>query len=166
MPSGAAQESLIRSVYSCAGLDPSGTGYIECHGTGTAIGDPMEAAALGAVFGKRGVEHSQPTTYVGSLKTNVGHLGGASRIVSLIKTALMLERGFILPNCDFEKLNPDIPLSEWNMKVNIDFPSSHFKFKWRGIFVLVDAFLRYQKLLNPLLAEVTLKKEEMNWEMD
>lgn len=116
MPSSDAQETLIRSVYAAAGLDPSEIGYIESHGTGTAVGDPIEAAALGAVFG-----HRRPKTsplYVGSLKSNIGHLEGASGVVSVIKTIMMLEKGFILPNYDFEKLNPKIPFADWNMKVN------------------------------------------------
>lgn len=103
MPSSDAQEALISSVYNDIRLDPLETGYID-------VGDPMEAAALGAVFGSRPAT-SQPF-YVDSLKSNVGHLEGASGVISIIKTTLMLERGFILPNCDFDKLNPKIPLSE------------------------------------------------------
>ena len=110
MPSSDAQEALISSVYNDIRLDPLETGYIESHGTRTAVGDPIEAAALEAVFGSRPAT-SQPI-YVGSLKSNVGHLEGASGVISIIKTTLMLERGFILPNCDFDKLNPNIPLSE------------------------------------------------------
>lgn len=119
MPSGDAQEALIRTVYDSAGLDPSETGYIESHGTGTATGDPIEAAALGAIFGNRNRTTFPSPIYVGSLKSNVGHLEGASGIVSLIKTAMIVEKGFILPNCDFKKINEKIPLATWNMKVLI-----------------------------------------------
>lgn len=81
---------------------------------GTAVGDPIEAAALGAVFGR---STTQNALYVGSLKSNIGHLEGASGVVSIIKAAMMLEKGFLLPNCDFQAPNPAIPLEKWNMKV-------------------------------------------------
>ncbi|TVY92322.1 Reducing polyketide synthase [Lachnellula willkommii] len=115
MPSGDAQVALMKSVYEKSGLNPAEAGYIEAHGTGTKVGDPIEAAALHEVFGE-GRTAKQPL-FVGSVKSNIGHLEGASGVVSLIKTAMMLEKGFILPNCDFEKGNPKIPFSEWNMKV-------------------------------------------------
>ena len=114
MPNGGAQESLIRSVYEAAGLDPKETAYVEAHGTGTATGDPIEAAALGEVFGRRS---DQRPIIIGSLKSNIGHLEGTSGIASVIKTALMLERRFLIPNCDLGKLNPRIPFDKWNMKV-------------------------------------------------
>ncbi|KAL8928322.1 MAG: hypothetical protein Q9172_001006 [Xanthocarpia lactea] len=114
MPSRDAQEALMRAVYHSAGLNPLDTQYIECHGTGTAVGDPVEAAALGAVFGRPA--NSKDTLYVGSVKSNIGHLEGASGIVAIIKAALMTEKGFLLPNCD-HKPNPAIPFDTWNMKV-------------------------------------------------
>lgn len=115
MPNGEAQEALIRQVYKEARVDPSQVGYVEAHGTGTKVGDPLEATALQAVFGE-GRTPRQPL-YIGSVKSNIGHLEGTSGIVAVIKTALMLERGFVLPNCNFEKANEEIPLDKWNMKV-------------------------------------------------
>ncbi|EEH17875.1 hypothetical protein PABG_00438 [Paracoccidioides brasiliensis Pb03] len=115
MPNIAAQEQLIRSVYAQAHIDPIDTGYVEAHGTGTKVGDPIEASALHTVFGKG--RPSKKPLFVGSVKCNVGHTEGASGVVSVIKTAMMLEKGFILPNCDFEKPNNAIPLEEWNLKV-------------------------------------------------
>ncbi|KAJ5578008.1 uncharacterized protein N7459_006972 [Penicillium hispanicum] len=115
MPNSAAQEALMRQVYQQAGLDPTLTGYIEAHGTGTKVGDPLEATALQAVFGE-GRTARQPLL-IGSVKSNIGHLEGTSGVVSVIKTALMLERGFVLPNCNFEKTNEEIPMDKWNMKV-------------------------------------------------
>ncbi|TAQ85426.1 hypothetical protein B7494_g6244 [Chlorociboria aeruginascens] len=115
MPSGEAQEGLIRSVYEKSGLDPTQTGFVEAHGTGTKVGDPIEASALHNVFGK-GRTPRQPL-YIGSVKSNIGHLEVASGIVSLIKSAMMLEKGFILPNYDFGKPNPKIPFADWNFKV-------------------------------------------------
>jgi acyl transferase domain-containing protein len=115
MPSRDAQVSLIRSVYRSAGLDPLETGFVEAHGTGTAIGDPIEASAIGEVFGR---PINTTPLYVGSLKSNIGHLEGTSGVVSIIKTVLMLEKGFVLPNCDFKITNPEIPMAHWNMKVD------------------------------------------------
>ncbi|KAJ6109226.1 hypothetical protein N7486_001460 [Penicillium sp. IBT 16267x] len=115
LPNSEAQEKLIRDVYKAARIDPCLTGYVEAHGTGTKVGDPLEAKALNAVFGK-GRTPKQPL-FVGSLKSNVGHLEGSSGIVSVIKTTLMLERGFVLPNANFEKPNEEIPMDKWNMKV-------------------------------------------------
>ncbi|KAE8149878.1 hypothetical protein BDV25DRAFT_140396 [Aspergillus avenaceus] len=115
MPSGAAQEALIRSVYHAANLDPANVGYVEAHGTGTKVGDPIEATSLHATFGK-GRTPRQPLL-IGSVKSNIGHTEGASGVISIIKTALMLERGFVVPNCNFDKANEEIPLEKWNMKV-------------------------------------------------
>ncbi|KAG9258509.1 polyketide synthase [Emericellopsis atlantica] len=115
MPNGAAQAELIRSVYDSAGLDPRETGYVEAHGTGTKVGDPIEASALHSVFGE-GRTPKEPL-YVGSVKSNVGHAEGSSGILAVIKTAMMLEKGFILPNIHFKKANEAIPLAEWNIKV-------------------------------------------------
>ena len=117
MPNGTAQAELIRSVYESAGLDVGDTGYVEAHGTGTKVGDPIEAAALYSVFGKG--RSSKDPLYIGSVKSNIGHTEGASGIMSVIKTALMLEKGFILPNINFNRPNEAIPLAEWAMKVRV-----------------------------------------------
>ena len=115
MPNGEAQEALIRQVYEEARIDPSLTAFVEAHGTGTKVGDPLEATALNAVFGK-GRTPREPL-FIGSVKSNIGHLEGASGIVSVIKAALALERGLVPPNCNFEKANEEIPMEKWNMKV-------------------------------------------------
>ncbi len=108
MPNGEAQESLIRSVYKAAGLDPMETAYVEAYGTGTATGDPIEAAALGEVFGRRS---DQRPIIIGSLKSNIGHLEGTSGIASVIKTALMLERRFLIPKDVGAAFAPTAPAS-------------------------------------------------------
>lgn len=115
MPNSASQEELIRTVYRQAQIDPAETGYVEAHGTGTTVGDPAEARALSAVF-CHGKDRKSPLL-IGSVKSNVGHAEGASGIVAIIKTALMLERGFILPNCGVTEPNNEIPMKEWNIKV-------------------------------------------------
>lgn len=115
LPSGIAQEALIREVYARAGLDPSETEVVEAHGTGTQAGDPVETGAIARVFGN-GRSPTQPLR-IGSIKTNVGHLEGASGVAGVIKAVLMLENRMILPSRNFEKVNSRIPLQEWNLKV-------------------------------------------------
>lgn len=114
-PSSSAQESLIRSVYARAGLGLAETGYFEAHGTGTPLGDAIEARAIGTVFGP--VRDSGRPLYVGAVKTNLGHLEGASGVAGVIKTILVLEKGIIPPNMWFEEVNPAIEES-WNLKVS------------------------------------------------
>lgn len=106
----------MRRVYQDAHLNTEDCGFVEMHGTGTKVGDPIEAAAAHAALG-RGRTPKDPL-YIGSVKSNVGHLEGASGVVSLIKAAMMLENGLLLPNADFLKANQNIPLNEWNMKVS------------------------------------------------
>ncbi|KAI1825627.1 ketoacyl-synt-domain-containing protein [Xylaria intraflava] len=117
MPCGEAQEKLMRQVYNNAGLNPVDCGFVEAHGTGTRVGDPIEATAIHNVF-SQGRTPRDPL-YLGSVKSNIGHLEGASGIVAVIKSALMLERGFILPNHDFKHPNDKIPFKAWNMKVPV-----------------------------------------------
>lgn len=105
----------MRDVYAKAGISFKDAGFVEAHGTGTKIGDPIEARAIYNVFGE-GRTKRLPL-YIGSVKTNVGHLENASGIISVIKATMMLEKGFILPNVNFEKANESIPLDEWNLKV-------------------------------------------------
>ncbi|KAK3381968.1 polyketide synthase [Podospora didyma] len=117
MPNGAAQEDLMRKVYANAGLDPNACGFVEAHGTGTRVGDPIEATAIHNVLG---LDRSlRDPLWIGSVKSNIGHLEGASGIAGVIKAALMLERGFILPNYDFKQPNPKIPWKAWNLKVPV-----------------------------------------------
>ncbi|KAI0382924.1 KR domain-containing protein [Hypomontagnella monticulosa] len=101
-PSSAAQEALMRKVYEDISIDPRETAFIECHGTGTPIGDPIETTAVGNVFGERGI-------YIGSVKPNFGHGEGASGLTSLIKGVLALEQKTIPPNIKFMTPNPKIP---------------------------------------------------------
>ncbi|KAJ5413478.1 hypothetical protein N7465_005783 [Penicillium sp. CMV-2018d] len=115
VPSADAQKRLIKSVYESCGLCPSQTQYIEAHGTGTAVGDPIEVQALSEVFGKSS-DASSPT-FLGSSKSNFGHCEGVSGLVSVIKTAMMLEKEMILPNSNFCNPNPDLNLERHNLSV-------------------------------------------------
>lgn len=117
MPNGESQESLVRAIYQNAGLDPAQTGYIEAHGTGTRVGDPIEVTALHNVFNEK--RTTRNPLYLGSVKSNIGHLESASGILAVIKTAVMMDRGFVLPNYDFKLGNPKIPFAEWGLKVPI-----------------------------------------------
>lgn len=92
-PRGPAQSDLIGDTLAAAHLSPEDLGYVEGHGTGTPLGDPIELGALAAVFGER----SHTPVPVGSIKANLGHLEGAAGIASLIKAVLMVERGEIPP---------------------------------------------------------------------
>ncbi|KAL1841095.1 hypothetical protein VTJ49DRAFT_7426 [Mycothermus thermophilus] len=114
-PSGAAQEALIRDCYRRAGLDPAETGYFEAHGTGTPTGDPIEVAAIAAVF-KDAKRDGEPLR-IGSVKTNIGHTEAASGLAAVMKVALALEMGLIPPSINFEKPNEKLKLEEWNLKV-------------------------------------------------
>jgi acyl transferase domain-containing protein len=90
---------------------------VEAHGTGTQAGDPLETGAISRVFGP-GRSPDNPV-YIGSIKTNVGHLEGTSGVAGVIKAVLMLENQTILPSRNFDTPNPRIPLEEWKLKVGI-----------------------------------------------
>ena len=115
VPSRAAQESVLRRAYRRAGLKRTNVQYVELHGTGTAVGDPIEAAALGAALGA-GRPSDDPLP-VGSAKTNVGHLEGAAGIAGLIKAVLAIERRELPASLNFEQPNPEIPLDALRLRV-------------------------------------------------
>ncbi|MFH8371760.1 type I polyketide synthase [Streptomyces sp. NPDC018031] len=115
VPDREAQEELLRLAYRNAGVDPARVGYVELHGTGTPVGDPVEAAALGAVLGAvRDPEHPLP---VGSVKTNLGHLEGAAGISGLIKAVLAVRHGELPPSLHFRSPHPAIPLEALRLRV-------------------------------------------------
>ncbi|MDX3852716.1 acyltransferase domain-containing protein [Streptomyces sp. AK02-01A] len=110
-----AQQAVLAAAYRNADIDPVDVQYIELHGTGTAVGDPIEASALGAVPGT-GRAAGAPLL-VGSAKTNVGHLEGAAGIVGLVKTALAVKHRKLPPSLNFEQPNPRIRFDDWNLRV-------------------------------------------------
>ncbi|WUJ40978.1 SDR family NAD(P)-dependent oxidoreductase [Streptomyces sp. NBC_00386] len=124
VPLQAGQEQVLRLAYERAGIDPAHVGYVELHGTGTKVGDPVEAAALGAVLGA-GRERGRPLR-VGSAKTNVGHLEGAAGITGLLKAALSLSHRELPASLNFETPNPAIPLNRLNLRVQTEHMS------WEG----------------------------------
>ncbi|KAI1465640.1 polyketide synthase-like protein [Daldinia caldariorum] len=113
LPSAVAQEATIRKAYANAGLRFTDTDYIECHGTGTAVGDPIELDALASCFSPR----MGTPLIIGSVKTNLGHSEAASGLTSIIKVALALDNGVIPPTHGVTNLNPKLKLESRNFKV-------------------------------------------------
>ncbi|WP_170119449.1 type I polyketide synthase [Tumebacillus permanentifrigoris] len=115
VPSQQAQETLIRETLRKSGVSPSRVQYVEAHGTGTPIGDPIEARAIGQVYGQ-GRPVDQPLL-IGSCKTNIGHTEAAAGIAGLMKAVLCLQHKQIPPHLHFQTPNPDIPFAELNLRV-------------------------------------------------
>ncbi len=103
-PNGAAQVGVYRRALAAAGVAPERVGYVETHGTGTRLGDPIEAGALAEVYGR----DSGAPVYLGAVKTNIGHLEAAAGIAGLVKAALCVSHGAIPPNLHFTRLNSNI----------------------------------------------------------
>ncbi|MFH9299429.1 type I polyketide synthase, partial [Streptomyces sp. NPDC017520] len=115
VPSREAQRDVIREAYGKAGISPSDVQYVELHGTGTPVGDPIEANALGDVFSS----HRAPgdPLFVGSAKTNVGHLEGAAGMIGLLKALLSLTHREIPASLNFQTPNPAIDLDSLGLSV-------------------------------------------------
>ncbi|GKZ38794.1 type I Iterative Polyketide synthase (PKS) [Aspergillus brasiliensis] len=125
-PSTDSQEALIRKAYQAAGITNMGdTAFVECHGTGTPTGDPVETLAVARVFGESGV-------YIGSVKPNLGHSEGASGLTSLIKGVLALEHRIIPPNIKFNSPNPKIPFEACKLTVPVE-PTPWPESRWERI---------------------------------
>ncbi|MEV6012228.1 SDR family NAD(P)-dependent oxidoreductase [Streptomyces sp. NPDC051976] len=109
VPDARAQREVVRLACRDAGVAPGDVAYVELHGTGTAVGDPIEAAGLGAALdtAARAAAGGAPLL-VGSAKTNVGHLEGAAGIVGLLKVALSLSHRTLAPSLNFETPHPAI----------------------------------------------------------
>jgi len=110
-PNGLAQQDVIRSALLRGGLAPSDIDYIEAHGTGTELGDPIEMGAIASVFTPRNL----PLT-IGSVKTNIGHLEGAAGIAGFIKTCLSLHHESIPSHLNFDQPSPHI---DWQSGLTI-----------------------------------------------
>ncbi|MFC5143575.1 type I polyketide synthase [Streptomyces aureoversilis] len=120
VPLQSGQEQVLRLAYERAGVDPAHVGYVELHGTGTKVGDPIEAAALGTVLGAGAGRDPEQPLRVGSAKTNVGHLEGAAGITGLLKAALALRHRELPASLNFETPNPAIPLTRLNLRVQTE----------------------------------------------
>jgi acyl transferase domain-containing protein/acyl carrier protein/short-subunit dehydrogenase len=115
VPSRQAQEALLREALRRGDIAPPNVHYVEAHGTGTAVGDPIEANALGSVLGV-GRDASNPCL-IGSVKTNIGHLEAAAGVAGLIKAVLCLERRQIPPHLHLQRPNPKIDFDALHLRV-------------------------------------------------
>jgi acyl transferase domain-containing protein len=112
-PNPQAQELMLRNAYRRAGIKPSLVDYVECHGSATPLGDPIEVNAIGAVLGGNRGEALR----LGSVKSNVGHLEAAAGIVGLVKLALSIRNGVLPPSLHYVSPNPQILFDEYNLTV-------------------------------------------------
>ncbi|CAK0831545.1 unnamed protein product, partial [Prorocentrum cordatum] len=107
-PNGTAQQRVLRIALGERGLQPSAVSCLECHGTGTALGDPIEVGAQKAVYGKG--RAADDAVVLAALKSNIGHLEGTAGVAGLSKVVLMLQRAMVPPALWLENLNPNIDL--------------------------------------------------------
>ena len=103
-PSVSGQERVVRMAYEKASLDQSKTAYLECHGTGTPVGDPIEARAVSNAMND--TRSPEKPLIIGAVKASIGHSEAASGIFAVMKAALTTERGIITGVAGLEKLNP------------------------------------------------------------
>jgi amino acid adenylation domain-containing protein len=115
-PSVRGQADAVAQAYAAAAVDPASVGYIEAHGTGTALGDPIEIEALSTVFR----EHTSERSFcaIGSLKTNVGHMDVAAGVGGLIKATLAVKNAELPPSLHFTHPNPEIDFAAGPFRVN------------------------------------------------
>ena len=125
LPDPQAQIDVMQAAYRDAEIDPALVDYVEAHGTGTAAGDPIEAQSIGTVIGKS--PNRKGVCYVGSVKTNIGHLEPASGVAGLMKLSLAMSHRTIPPNVHFRTPNPKIDFDGLRLKVPVeqtDWPST------------------------------------------
>jgi acyl transferase domain-containing protein/acyl carrier protein len=115
VPSRDAQIAMLRGACRRAGVDPQQIAYVEAHGTGTAVGDPIEAEAIGTVFGTG--RSAESPCLIGSIKTNIGHLEPAAGIAGLIKAALCVQQGEIPASLHCKNPHPSIPFTRLGIRV-------------------------------------------------
>ncbi|MGZ9224710.1 MAG: type I polyketide synthase, partial [Anaerolineales bacterium] len=114
-PNGLSQQQVVRQALENAAVGPSEIGFVEAHGTGTSLGDVIELDALGTIFDREN-RNGKPC-FLGSAKTNIGHLEGAAGIAGLIKAVLSLQKRMIPPLVHFKNLNPNISLKNTSLVV-------------------------------------------------
>lgn len=114
-PNGQAQQRVLRAALRDAGISPDEVGYIEAHGTGTPLGDPIEMHAIAAVYATS--PRQQAPLQVGSVKSNIGHLEAAAGVAGLIKALLSVQHGQYIASLHFKKLNPNIEVDATRVQV-------------------------------------------------
>ena len=115
VPNPDSQRALCRDVCERAGIDPASVQYLEAHGTGTPVGDPIEAKSLGTIYGK--ARPDGETVALGSIKANIGHTEAAAGVAGIIKACLSLHHSTIPPLANLEEPNPDIPFEELGLRL-------------------------------------------------
>ena len=116
-PSREAQEALLRAAFADAGIAPQAVDYIEAHGTGTLVGDPVEIEAIGRVMAN--AMRSHPCA-IGSVKTNIGHTESAAGVAGVIKSVLALKHGIVPASLHFRTPNPAIPWDRLPVKIQAE----------------------------------------------
>ncbi|WP_338932819.1 SDR family NAD(P)-dependent oxidoreductase [Streptomyces netropsis] len=117
VPDPVAQGDLVAQALAQAGVDPASLGYLEAHGTGTALGDPVEIRGLARALGTTVPPRSLP---IGSVKSNVGHLESASGMAGLCKVLLQMRHGELVPSLHADPPNPDIDFDSTPLRVQRD----------------------------------------------
>ncbi|ROI06728.1 KR domain-containing protein [Chryseobacterium sp. G0240] len=147
-PNGKAQVKLIESCLKKAGLSPEDISYVEAHGTGTYLGDPVELEGLYQVFGAS--KSSSDPLFVGSVKSNIGHLEPAAGVASLIKSLLILKNNMIPAGLHLEELNPGF---KWNEKPIVPVKES---MTWESVeqYIGVSAFSMTGANVHAILGKV------------
>jgi len=118
-PSVKGQASVVKKAIAMAGIRPESVSYIETHGTGTKMGDPVEVTALASVFGNH--QTGKATCAIGSVKANIGHLDAAAGVTGVIKVILMLKNRKLVPLVNFQSPNPELPLENSPFYINTSF---------------------------------------------
>ncbi|CEL10309.1 hypothetical protein ASPCAL13430 [Aspergillus calidoustus] len=116
-PSSSAQAELISQTYEDAGLNLAETGYFECHGTGTPIGDPLELTAIASTLGAARRAAGKPPLYIGSIKPTVGHTEGCAGLAGVFKSIVLLEKGMLVPTFGVDRVNPKLKLKDWHLSL-------------------------------------------------
>ena len=156
VPNGKSQEAVMLKALSQTKLENKDISYIEAHGTGTPLGDPIEVNAINKVYGvQRGRDNP---LYLGTVKTNIGHLESASGIASVIKTVIGLQQKKIYKHLNFHKLNPNINLNDARIALQTTAWDTGDQLKSAGVsafgFSGTNAHLIVQEFLAPVVQKV------------
>ena len=116
LPDQLAQENLVREMYRSLRIDPLDVNFVEAHGTGTVAGDATELRSISSLFCS-GRDPQNPL-FVGTVKSNIGHLESVSGLAGLIKTILVLEKGLVPPNVNFETVKDGLTDETQHIKVS------------------------------------------------
>ena len=118
MPSRSAQQALIQRVCDEYKIDPRSVAYVECHGTGTAVGDPTESSAVGSIYGAARREIGP--VVIGSIKSNIGHTEAVAGVAGIIKAVVTTMDRQAYPLANLQSCHPDIPFDELNLRISDD----------------------------------------------